>query len=278
MKQIDTLVRDVYELLEKGSKNPSQEYLFGMGSAIVEAVRRQLWMSTSDRKSSLRMSNLGKPCTRALWYDIKGTHEAEPLSPQTKLKFMVGDVVEAVILYLVKEAGHTVEDQQKEVQIDGIKGHIDARIDGVLTDVKSSSSYGMKKFKNGTLPDDDPFGYISQISGYANAMGDDRGTFLAFDKSNGELATYTHTDLEDTQKRIRVVRMALGHDVPPERPFESVLDRASKRQKLALNCSYCSHKKECWKTEDVNLEFKSGRPVWFLGRQKKSRVTAKDAF
>ena len=158
MKTIDTLVEDVYQLLENGTKRPNQEYLFGMGSAIMEGVRRQLWSSTSDRKPTLRMSNLGKPCSRALWYDLKGTHDPEPLTPQTKLKFMVGDVVEAVILYLVKEAGHTVEDQQKEVEIDGIRGHIDARIDGMLTDVKSSSSFGMKKFKNGTLPDDDPFG------------------------------------------------------------------------------------------------------------------------
>lgn len=280
MKQINSLVSDVYTLLGEGKKNPSQEYLFGMGNSIVEAVRRQLWMSTSARKASLRMSNLGKPCTRALWYDIKGTHDPEPLSPQTKLKFMIGDVVEAVILYLVKEAGHSVEDQQKEVQIEGIRGHIDARIDGVLTDVKSSSSYGMKKFKNGTLPKDDPFGYISQISGYANALGDDKGMFLAFDKSSGELATYTHHDLEDTSERIQAVRTALDEEFPPDRPFKSVLDRPSKRQKLAINCSYCAHKKECWHDEDVNLEFKSGRPVWFLGRDKqtKGRVAAKDAF
>jgi hypothetical protein len=277
MKTIDTLVEDVYQLLENGTKRPNQEYLFGMGSAIMEGVRRQLWSSTSDRKPTLRMSNLGKPCNRALWYDLKGTHDPEPLTPQTKLKFMVGDVVEAVILYLVKEAGHTVEDQQKEVEIDGIRGHIDARIDGMLTDVKSSSSFGMKKFKNGTLPDDDPFGYISQMSGYANALGDKEGTFLAFDKSSGELATYTHSDMEDTSDKIATVRAALAEDEPPKRGFRSVEDRYG-RTKVGINCSYCSHKKECWKDEDINLEFKSGRPVWYLGREKKKKAVVKNAF
>ena len=268
MKKIDTLVEDIYSLLNNGTKSPNQEYLFGMASTMMEGVRRQLWSSTSARKPALRMSNLGKPCTRALWYDIKGEHEPEPLLPQTKLKFMIGDVVEAVILYLAKEAGHDVADQQKQIEIDGIKGHIDAVIDGQLTDVKSSSSYGMKKFKNGTLPDDDSFGYISQISGYANALDKDSGTFLAFDKSSGELATYTHSELEDTPKRIKEVRKALEGEDPPKRPFEAVLDRPTKRKKLAINCSYCSHKKICWEAEDVNLEFRSGKPVWFLGKKK----------
>ena len=272
MKKIDTLVEDIYDLLSNGTASPNQEYLFGMASSMMEGVRRQLWSSTSGRKPALRMSNLGKPCNRALWYDIKGDHEPEPLLPQTKLKFMIGDVVEAVILYLAKEAGHKVEDQQKQIEIDGIRGHIDAVIDGQLTDVKSSSSFGMKKFKNGTLPDDDSFGYISQISGYANALGKDSGTFLAFDKSSGELATYTHSELEDTQERIHEVRGMLEESTPPERPFEAVIDRTTKRKKLGINCSYCSHKKDCWKAEDVNLEFKSGRPVWFLGK-KKARVT-----
>ena len=279
MKQIDTLVEDIYGLLKNGTTSPNKDYLFGMGSAIMEGGRRQLWSSTKGRKPALRMSNLGKPCVRALWYDIKGTHKPEELSPQTKLKFMMGDVVEAVVLYLAKEAGHAVEDQQKEIEIDGIRGHIDARIDGVLVDVKSSSSYGMKKFKNGTLPEDDPFGYISQMSGYANALGETKGTFLAFDKSNGELATYTHTELENTSERIGVVREALELDDAPDRPFEPTVDRATKRPKLALNCSYCAHKMECWKEEDVNLEFKSGRPVFFLGREKvKARATPKNAF
>jgi len=278
MKQINNLVSDVYKLLEEGTKTPDRGNLFGMASSVMESVRRQLWSSGSGRKSALRMSNLGKPCTRALWYDIKGTHQPEPLTPQTKLKFMIGDVVEAVVLYLVKEAGHSVEDQQLEVSIDGIKGHIDARIDGMLTDVKSSSSYGMKKFKNGTLPDDDPFGYISQMSGYANALGDKEGMFLAFDKSSGELATYTHKDMENTAERIKEVQGALAKDEPPERAFKSVIDRSTRR-KLNINCSYCSHKAECWKSDDLVLEFKSGRPVWFLGKaEKKTRATSKNDF
>lgn len=265
-KTIDTLVDDIYDLLDNGKSRPNQEFLFGMAAAIMDSVRKQLWFSSQeDKRPALRMSNIGKPCSRALWYEITAKVEGETYSPQTRLKFMFGDIAEALILYLAKEAGHTVEDQQREIEIDGIKGHLDAVIDGELVDVKSASAYGMRKFKEATLPTDDPFGYISQISGYANALGKTSGTFLAFDKSSGELATYTHNDLENTSERIASVSADMARTEPPDRAFETVLDRKDKRQKLGINCSYCSYKETCWADEGLELKFRSGRPVFFVG-------------
>ena len=263
-KNIDTLVEDIYHLVGNGTRKPNQEALLGLAFAVMDSVRRQLWVSQSESKPSLRMSNVGKPCTRALWYDINGDDKAESLRPETKLKFMMGDIVEALLLYLAKESGHKVTNQQGEVEIDGIKGHIDAEIDGELVDIKSSSSYGMKKFKNGTLPDDDPFGYIDQISGYGNALNKSQGTFVAFDKSSGELATYTHTKLSDIKSKIEKVKKATSSSSPPKRSFEPVNDRTSGGKKLNVNCSYCSHKQTCW--EDVGLitKFRSGRPVFLI--------------
>jgi len=264
-KTIDTLVEDIYNLVDTGKKNPDQEALFALGSSIMEAVRRQLWMATSDSPGRLRMSNIGKPCSRSLWYDINGDEQAEKFSPQTRLKFMIGDIVEAFLIYLAKEAGHHVSNQQAEIEMDGIKGHIDCFIDDELVDIKSASSFAMKKFKNGTLPDDDPFGYISQMSGYGNALNKKRGTFLAFDKSSGELATYTHSQLENTKIKIKEVKEAVAMPKPPDRCFETVKDRQTGRQKLGVNCSYCSHKNTCWAGE-LDLKFRSGRPVFFVGK------------
>ncbi len=265
-KTIDTLVDDIYQLVTEGKKKPNQEALFAMGSAVMEGVRRQLWMATSDMPPKLRMSNIGKPCSRQLWYDINGDEKAEKFTPQTKLKFMVGDIVEALVIYLAKEAGHDVTELQAEVELDGIKGHIDCVIDDELVDIKSASAFAMKKFKNGTLPDDDPFGYISQISGYGNAMGKKRGTFLAFDKSSGEMATYTHSQLENSSLKIKQIKGAVSSKAPPERCFETVTDRQTDRQKLGINCSYCSHKHTCW--EELDIKVRSGRPVFFVGKSK----------
>lgn len=265
-KTIDTLVDDIYNLVNTGKKKPDQEALFALGSTIMDAVKRQLWMATSDAPGRLRMSNIGKPCSRQLWYDINGDDKAEGFSPQTRLKFMIGDIVEAFLIYLAKEAGHSVTEQQAEIEMDGIKGHIDCVIDDELVDIKSASSFAMKKFKNGTLPDDDPFGYISQISGYGNALGKERGTFVAFDKSSGELATYTHAQLENTKLKIKQVKRDVALASPPDRCFETVKDRQTGRQKLGVNCSYCSHKQTCWAGE-LDMKFRSGRPVFFVGKE-----------
>jgi len=264
-KTIDTLVADIYNLVNTGKKKPDQEALFALGSTVMDAVRRQLWMATSDMPGRLRMSNIGKPCSRSLWYDVNGDDKVESLSPETRLKFMIGDIVEALVIYLAKEAGHSVTEQQAEIEMEGIKGHIDCVIDDELVDIKSASSFAMKKFKNGTLPDDDPFGYISQISGYGNALGKKRGTFLAFDKSSGELATYTHSQLENTEIKIKEVKAAVALPEPPDRCFETIKDRQTGRQKLGVNCSYCSHKHTCWAGE-LDLKFRSGRPVFFVGK------------
>ena len=124
---------------------------------------------------------------------------------------------------------------KKKITIDDIDGHIDAVIDGELVDVKSTSSYGMRKFRDGTLPNDDPFGYISQISGYANALGKSSGTFLAFDKSGGDLATYTHDELEDTSEKISEIKKAIAMKEPPVRAFEPVTERSTNKAKLGIN-------------------------------------------
>jgi hypothetical protein len=277
-KKIETLVPDIYALLDQGKKEPDKAALFELGYTVMEVVRKQLWFSTAERKPALRMSNLGKPCDRALWMDIKGDHEPEPLTPETRLKFLFGDLVEALVLYLAKEAGHSVEDQQKRIEVDGIVGHIDAVIDGHLVDVKSASSFAMKKFRNGTLPDDDAFGYISQISGYANAMGKKSGTFLAMDKSSGDLVTYTHKDLEDTSARIKHVKAMLESDTPPDRPFKEVDDKQSGRKKLDINCSYCPHKQVCWADKGLDLKFRAGRPIFLVGNEGKTKEEIEHGF
>ena len=79
--------------------------------------------------------------------------------------------------------------------VHGIKGHRDAVIDGITIDVKSASRYGMQKFKDISYRDDDPYGYISQLSSYVYAGKDDplvtdkrRVPFLSYRKDSFELA------------------------------------------------------------------------------------------
>ena len=82
-------------------------------------------------------------------------------------------MIEELALTVAMAAGHDVKGQQGKLNVHGIKGHRDAVIDGMTVDVKSASPYAFKKFKDGTLRDDDPFGYISQLSSYVYAGKDD---------------------------------------------------------------------------------------------------------
>ena len=117
-----------------------------------------------EAKRTLRMSNVGKPA-RMLWYEVNSTVEKEEFNGPTYLKFLYGDLIEEVVLFLAEVAGHSVSDRQRQVVVSDIVGHIDGVVDGVLIDVKSTSPHSFKKFKDGTLRNDDPFAYISQLSG-----------------------------------------------------------------------------------------------------------------
>ena len=167
--------------------------------------------------------------------------------PHTLIKFLYGHLIEEMILALVKLSGHDVTDEQKRVELEGIKGSMDCKIDGLLCDVKSTSTYGFKKFKENSLQYDDPFGYIDQISGYGQAEGADEACFLAMDKSNGHLAV-TKVDLldKDVVKRIKHVKGMIESDTIPEPCYDLVADGKSGNMKLPIGCSYCEFKKHCY--------------------------------
>lgn len=198
------------------------------------------------------MSNFGSP-DRQLWYKVNKPELAEDLPPEVKLKFLYGDMIELLILFLAKEAGHKVEMQQEELEIDGVKGHPDAVIDGSLVDIKTASGYGIKKFKDHTLEKDDPFHYLYQISLYLEAMKDRpelqvkrEGSFLAVDKVDGTMVldTYRKKNI-DFEAEVADKKAMLKGEIPP-RCYEPVADGLSGNKKLGVECSYCPFKKACW--------------------------------
>lgn len=213
------------------------------------------------------MSNIGKPCERALWYELNG-YEGEGLSASTYLKFLYGDLVEELVLFLAQLAGHTVTGRQDVSEIEGIKGHRDAVVDGVLVDVKSASQYSFKKFQTGLTAEVDSFGYIPQLQSYLWAAQDDdqvtekdRAAFLVVDKTLGHLTMDTHSKdtvnwAEFYNKKKEVVS---SPEVPP-RGFEPVPEGKSGNMKLPTPCGYCAFKHSCHK--DLRTFLYSTGPVY----------------
>ena len=250
MKTIDTLIQDIYQTLEQGvdaSRADIAEALEVFAQDAKSAVATVLQEGQRTGEGRLRLSQIGKP-DRQIWYGVRGV-EGEPLDGQTRIKFLMGHLLEALLIVLTQAAGHTVEGQQDEVEVEGVLGHQDCRIDGVLTDIKSASSFAFKKFRDGTLYEDDPFGYLSQISAYATKNGDDKAAFFAIDKNSGELAVLNVHSMEmiDAPSRVRVLKDVVEKDTPPEKCYADTADGTSGNRKLVIGCVFCAYKKECWK-------------------------------
>lgn len=237
---MSNLVDDIYNYLENYPE-VSPEAAEELAQAIKDVIVTKL---QTFREPSLSMSSIGK-APRKIFMDL---HNVVKPSGKARLKFLYGDIIEALVLWLCKQSGHSVSDQQKSVEVDGIKGSIDALIDGVLCDVKSCSAQSFKKFKSGTLPLQDSFGYLPQISGYKTALSQDQCFFLAVDKVTGELVTYypdPEFDLPNIHKVIEVAKKASTEY--PEEPCEKPIPFGkSGNEVVAKCCKTCPHLFKCF--------------------------------
>ena len=250
--KLDTLIDDIYGQLSELSKgrefNLSDEDLELTTERIKDSIRSWARPSARNSEFSLRMSNIGRPA-RQLWYEQNLPSEAAAPSPATQIKFLYGHILEEIVLMFVRAAGHTVTDEQKEVSVNGIKGHIDCKINGQVIDIKSASKLAFKKFSTGRLSGDDPFGYLPQLAGYEESEKTYEGGFLVINKESGELCLYIPEDLEkpNITTRIKNIRNFLKRTTPPSRCYESVPEGKKGNMKLNRNCNYCPYKFECYK-------------------------------
>src|ERR1700735_831353 len=256
---LKTLRDDIYKVLCDGT-SVSKEQADGFGQVLSRIVHQRRGEPRSARRT-LRLSNLGTKVPRKLWYDITSPDKGEPLSPATRLKFLFGDIIEALTLFLVRVSGHTVTDEQKEVTLHGITGHIDGLIDNELVDVKSSSTMSFGKFAEGLTEDNDTFGYLGQLRGYATALNKDNGSFIAVDKQHGHITIDTHTFTKEiTPEYVHDIKRTLAGGIPPRGYEDEVQSPTSPNRKLCTACSYCGYKKACW-GEGLRTFIYSGRSV-----------------
>lgn len=254
MKTIDTLVSDINDVIKgKGgwTEAVNEYFMQTMG----EAATRRLTPSSEPRAKTLRMSNIGTPCKRKLWYYLNLPEHEQDLPAHVHLKFVYGDLIESLLISLAKAAGHTVTGEQDEVVVEGVVGHRDCVIDGCVVDVKSVSTMGFNKFKKNELRIDDPFGYLKQLTGYVYGAKDDPlvtdkkgGAFLVLDKQHGHI----HLDYYDLEHELElfpsvVAATKLMSRMPkePHREFDPIPDGKSGNMKLPAACSYCDYKWHC---------------------------------
>jgi len=272
MKTLDTLIQDIYSSLEGLSTgealNISEEELDLTLSRMKESILAWSKPREVDNSFRLRMSNIGRPL-RQLWYESQSSSDPHVVSGSTQIKFLYGHILEEIVLMLVRMAGHKVTSEQKEIDVDGIKGHMDCKINGEVVDVKTASKFSFNKFKDGSLVNNDPFGYLAQLSGYETAEKTNAGGFLVINKESGELCLFRPDDLEkpNVKEKIAKVKAAISVDTPPDRCYAPIPEGKKGNMKLPSGCAYCPYKFECY--SDANdgeglRAFKySNGPVYF---------------
>lgn len=254
MKTIDQLIPDIYKVIEgNGGWDATVTKFLADG---ISEVAEQRFTSEQKPRNYLSLSALGTPCPRKLWYKINETDKAEKLTAESLGTFFYGDLLEVLVIALAKAAGHKVEGAQDKVDVHGIKGHIDCIIDGVVVDVKSASKYSFEKFKNHNLEEDDPFGYISQLSSYLYASKDDKrvinkheACFLVVQKDRFKLCLdrYDFTDkLKGKEKEVEGIKAMVAGPIPSERIPPVPQSKTSPNTKLDIQCQYCEFRKHCY--------------------------------
>ena len=284
-KKIATLTEDIYYVLDATEEHThsselAAEYALRIGGEFAKATVKR---NEPRVKGKLWASDLGKRCLRQHWYNFNEPDKAEKLDGHTKFKFLYGNVLEEAVLYFAEEAGHTVEHAQHRVEtsLDGwtISGRIDGVVDGVLVDVKSTSSYGYKRYAEGIEASNDSFGYLEQLGFYVHFLDlDEKATeagFIWIDKQNGHIS-YTPVTVptkEGIVIKARAIIDAVNKqelDVP--RGYEPKDYGKSGNKCLDIGCSYCPYKTHCWRDANGGKGLRgfvySQGPVFFTDVQR----------
>lgn len=254
MSSITTLIDDIYAVIrgEGGWDRAVSKYL---GDTISE-VAYQRFHKVPEPRGYLSLSAIGTPCPTKLWRKVNTPGDGEPLNAETLGTFFYGDLLEALVIALAKASGHDVQGEQDKLDVHGIKGHRDCIIDGMTIDVKSASSYSFTKFANHQLREDDPFGYISQLSSYVYAGKDDprvidktKGAFLVVKKDRFKLCLdeYDFTEeLKSKEAEMEAAKALVAGPIPDYRVPPVPQSKTSPNEMLSIQCSYCEFHRKCF--------------------------------
>lgn len=222
---------------------------------VKEALEKQF--NQSERKFTLRMSNIGRPYCQ-LWYDKNMPEEGVELPANFLMNMVIGDIVEAVFKGVLTEAGVDFSDGFKSTLTVGqhkIDGTHDLIMDNRVDDIKSASPWSYKnKFKDyPTLKEHDSFGYIGQLAGYSKALGVEPGGWWVVNKVNGEFKYVSAWDMAvERQDILDDVQMKADKlkENKFERCFEPVEETYRKKptgnKVLAEECGWCRYRYKCW--------------------------------
>lgn len=255
-KQVDETMR---ELLSKGGLvNPSarDEFLAACAGVYEKIVEDH------TREFTIRASKIGQPICQQQFEKLGAVPEPDTTCPL--LKFQFGNMIEGLVMIILRHAGLNIEEVQTpvEVEISGMRipGTLDLVIDGKVWDIKSASPYTFSnKFRDfQSLVADDPFGYIAQLYLYAEAKKMPVGGWIVVNKVSGEIrfieppridAIYKHQALNKVRTNLAILAQTKTQDDlvrAYQLEDETYYKKKTGKKTLCMTCTYCNFKQQCW--------------------------------
>jgi len=251
-------------LLSKAIKGPvdsmSEDMIEEFGEACMNAMRKQ-FKTTRNPEFRLRMSNIGKDLRSLMLEREYGEGEKDP---EFKLLVCYGDLIEALLVLVMKAADVNITSQSEKVALNvgdtKILGEYDITIDDLVYDIKSCSPYAFdRKFAEyDLLRDHDDFGYLGQLFGYSCATTGtySAGGWIVVNKVNGHIKV-----LEIPRDRVAIEQKEYvgyikdkvaamsdpDYEMPPCMGVIEETFRKKPTGNLILNktCEFCTHKDKC---------------------------------
>ena len=245
----------------KASVPISSTIINEFGEACKDAFIKQ-FVEERETKFKPRMSSIGRPLCQ-LQMEKSGA-ETETPAYNSKMRFIFGDLIEALAVAVLKSSGVKIDEFQKKVKYvfgdDEINGTYDVKIMDKIWDIKSASPYSFQyKFGESggfeSLLKDDPFGYVPQGYLYAGADDKEFGGWIAINKSTGEWLT-CEAPLADDEYKATAIKNAEDNmkSITEKKPFkrcysdieETFRTKKTGNKVLGFVCSFCPYKLPCW--------------------------------
>jgi hypothetical protein len=271
----------------RGESKISPELVKEFQELCGKALNRQFNQKKDDWR--FRMSEVGRPlCQQKL--NKKGVKQEYEYN--AVMRFIIGDLIEALAVVIMKAAGLKIQEFQKEVQTKianiTLKGTYDVKVEEKIYDIKTASPYAFdSKFGEfggyNKMKEDDVFGYVAQ--GYSYAHGDNSkfGGWIAINKSTGEWAICEAPEEQEHEKlkSLHVVKYNIENidsEFKPEfddyaetyKPT-SGSDKGIKKETgnriMTYPCTFCGYKSHCWEdaifAPKVTSRAKNPPYIWY---------------
>lgn len=268
-------VQDFLQKAGRGEIDSSRldDLIEAFGEDCKTAIRKQFNRNSEYR---IRMSGLGRPlCQQQL--EKQGLKQ--DVAYNDIIRFLIGDLVEATAILVMKAAGVNVQQEQGQcsLELDGqtVSGTFDVIIDDKVWDIKSTSPWSFENKFSGrggydAIKEDDPFGYIMQGFLYSESQGLPFGGWVAINKSSGEWDFVEAPDNQDEDRETYLKEAAqrvhaIVNDAKFKIPFTSLPETYTYKgvkyetgnRLMPKTCTFCSFKEHCWKGAEYHPKITS---------------------